>query len=156
MEKSIHLAIASVPFQQWEEPYKETEAFYRGTIFPELDKPFFVTEDPLEKKKECSCSNMEEKSAAAMLLQIQKAGFFCDDLRLYLDTHPEDQQALSMFKEVLKQKKTLMKDFALSHYPLTVACIADIYEENPNSNCYCWKEGPIPWEKMCKSGGKEF
>ena len=150
MEKNIHLAIASVPFQQWKEPYKEAEAFFRGTIFPELDKPFFVTEDELEKKKEGSCSCMDENTVTAKLKQIQKVGFFCDDLRLYLDTHPEDQQALSMFKDILKQKKTLMKKFALAHYPLTVDCIADIYVENPASDCYCWKEGPIPWERECK------
>ena len=150
MEKSVHLAIASVPFQQWKEVYEEAEAFYRGTIFPELDKPFFVTENELEKKKECSCGCMDENSVTANLRQIQKIGFFCDDLRLYLDTHPEDQQALSMFKDVLKRKKILMKEFALSHYPLTVDCIADIYEQNPESTCYCWKEGMIPWEKVCE------
>ncbi len=151
MEKSMHLAIASVPFQQWKEVYEEAEAFKRGTIFPELDKPFFITEDEMEKEKECACGCKEENVEAKKLRQIQKAGFLCDDLRLYLDTHPEDQQALSVFKETLKRKKMLMKEFALSHYPLTVDGIADIYEQNPESTCYCWKEGPIPWEKNTNS-----
>lgn len=150
MEKTIHLAIASVPFQQWKEPYEEAKAFSRGTIFPELDKPFFVTEDEFEKKKEGSCGCLDENPVTAKLRQIQKTGFICDDLRLYLDTHPEDQQALSMFKDVLKRKKILMKEFALSQYPLTVECMADIYEQNPESTCYCWKEGPIPWEGVCQ------
>ena len=149
MEKSIHLAIASVPFQQWKEVYEEGEAFRRGTLFPELDMPFFITEDKKEKK-ECTCGWEGENTVTKKLRQIQKAGFVCDDLRLYLDTHPDDQQALHVFKEVLKSKKMLMKEFALSHYPLTVDCIADIYEQNPESSCYCWKEGPIPWEGACK------
>ncbi|MGN1480884.1 spore coat associated protein CotJA [Porcipelethomonas sp.] len=34
------LAMAYVPFQQWEQPYSEEKAFERGTIFPELDLPF--------------------------------------------------------------------------------------------------------------------
>ena len=148
MEKTNHLAIASVPFQQWGEIYDEQEAFKSGTVFPELDKPFFITEE--ENQKECSCGCTEENSVTGKLRQIQKAGFLCDDLRLYLDTHPEDQQALSVFKETLKRKKALMKEFALSQYPLTVECMADIYEQNPESTCYCWKEGPIPWEGVCK------
>lgn len=150
MEKSMHLAIVSVPYQQWNDIYEETEAFKRGTIFPELDKPLYVTEDELSNKKDCTCGCKDDDPVTAKLRQIQKAGFVCDDLRLYLDTHPEDQQALNIFKDVLKRKKSLMKEFALSHYPLTVACIADIYEENPESSCYCWKEGRIPWEGVCK------
>lgn len=34
------LAMAYIPFQQWETPYNETKAFSKGTIFPSLDKPF--------------------------------------------------------------------------------------------------------------------
>jgi hypothetical protein len=34
------LAMAYVPFQQWEEPYSDEKGFDRGTIFPELDMPF--------------------------------------------------------------------------------------------------------------------
>lgn len=43
--------IASVPVQQWKEVYDEEQAFSNGTIFPELDKPFFVTvqDSKLEK-----------------------------------------------------------------------------------------------------------
>lgn len=34
------LAMAYIPFQQWQETYEESKAFARGTIFPCLDKPF--------------------------------------------------------------------------------------------------------------------
>lgn len=34
------LAMAYVPFQQWNSVYQEDEAFSRGTLFPELDFPF--------------------------------------------------------------------------------------------------------------------
>ena len=33
-------AMAYVPFQQYKNIYKNEEGFLRGTIFPELDKPF--------------------------------------------------------------------------------------------------------------------
>jgi len=34
------LAMAYVPFQRWCETYEPAEGWCRGTIFPELDKPF--------------------------------------------------------------------------------------------------------------------
>lgn len=37
------LAIASVPVQQWEQPYNPGQALTHGTIFPSLDKPFYKT-----------------------------------------------------------------------------------------------------------------
>lgn len=38
------LAMAYVPYQQWEEPYGEMIAIERGTIFPSLDLPFIGEE----------------------------------------------------------------------------------------------------------------
>ncbi len=38
------LAIAYVPFQEWEKTYDEQAALCRGTIFPSLDKPFIGEE----------------------------------------------------------------------------------------------------------------
>ncbi len=34
------VAMAYVPFQQWEKPYDKDAGLSRGTIFPSLDKPF--------------------------------------------------------------------------------------------------------------------
>ncbi len=34
------LAMAYVPWQEWNEAYDEETALQRGTLFPELDKPF--------------------------------------------------------------------------------------------------------------------
>lgn len=150
MEKSIHLAISSIPIQQWNQVYDEPQAFEKGTIFPELDKPFFVLEQQNQAVKEQSAVSNDSTDGQAMLKQIQQTAFVLDDLRLFLDTHPEEQQALKLFQSTLKRKKALMKEFALSHYPLTVDCMADIYEENPDSTCYCWQEGPIPWEGACQ------
>lgn len=38
------VAMAYVPFQQWEKPYEQDVALQRGTIFPSLDKPFIGEE----------------------------------------------------------------------------------------------------------------
>ncbi len=39
----LHLGIATVPMQPWEETYDAHKALLSGTIFPSLDLPFFVT-----------------------------------------------------------------------------------------------------------------
>lgn len=39
----LPLAIATVPMQPWETPYDAAIALKQGTIFPCLDKPFYVT-----------------------------------------------------------------------------------------------------------------
>lgn len=145
-ENTAHLAIASIPKQKWNEIYNEEEAFGNGTIFPELNKPFYVTEDDPELKEKANKFQNRLTAQESMLLQIQQTGFVLDDLRLYMDTHPEDLQGLKMLKVMVKVKKNLMREFAVKFYPLTPECMADIYEENPDSACYCWPEGKIPWE----------
>ena len=44
MPAKLSLAMAYVPFQQWEKPYEPEVALKRGTIFPGLDKPFIGEE----------------------------------------------------------------------------------------------------------------
>ena len=39
----VQLEIATVPMQPWETPYDAATALKQGTIFPCLDKPFYVT-----------------------------------------------------------------------------------------------------------------
>ena len=142
MEKTEHLAIASVPIQNWCEVFDEDQSFRNGTIFPQLHRPFYVTVlDDKEITAEKHLTGEQE-----MLLKIQKIGFVLDDLRLYLDTHPEDKEALKMLKESLTKKTSLLREFALQYYPLAEVCMGVVYKENPDSQCYCWAEGRIPWE----------
>lgn len=44
LPKTLSLAMAYVPFQQWETPYDTDVALSRGTVFPCLDKPFIGEE----------------------------------------------------------------------------------------------------------------
>lgn len=147
MENTSQLGIASVPIQTWNEVYDEAQAFRKGTIFPELDKPFFVTVLDTEVNKVVDNTEKHSNSQESMLLQIQQVGFVLDDLRLYLDTHPEDKDGINLLKAMLKRKKSLMREFATHFYPLTPDCMADTYENNPDEISYCWPEGKIPWER---------
>lgn len=153
MDKQMNLAIVSVPKQRWNTVYDEEKALNKGTIFPDLDMPFYVTDQ--EPGNSLGSSFLRQGAGPGshddVLLQVQRVCFVIDDLRLYLDTHPEDKEGLKLLKEKLKRKKELMKMFAEKFYPVDIVSMAEIYEDNPDSDCYCWEKGKIPWENEYKA-----
>ena len=165
MAEQEHLAIASVPFQNWGELYEQAKALRIGTIFRNLDKPFFASEqdfgnipgscpsqrpgDPDENREDMKNHHSDQQGRECLMLQVMEISFMLDDVRLYLDTHPEDKDGLQLLKQVIQKRKQLMKDFAEKNFPLTMDCMADLYEKNPESDCYCWKKGCMPWEGAC-------
>ena len=143
MKDQKHLAISSVPVQDWGHLYEQKEAFTKGTIFSDLDKPFYVT---VEADQKPSGSDYEPDSWQGMLLQIQEISFVLDDVRLYLDMHPEEEEGIKVLKDYTLKRKNLLKKFADRFYPLTSDCMSEIFDKDPDTNSYCWQSGPAPWE----------
>ena len=143
MAEHEHLAMAYVPVQHWGKTYDEKQALLLGTIFPELNKPFYVTEEKGTAKGSCCEDNPTQESA--MLEQIQQISFVLDDLRLFLDTHPENKDGLKLFREYALKRRNLLTGFAVKYYPLTPDCMAGLCEEEKHLN-WCWTSGPAPWE----------
>ena len=178
-----NLAIATVPIQGWGPLYEAEKALRIGTVFQDLNKPFFAASDDGAGDCSCGCgagkaaqsgqtksgekpagktgdgvgqngigdraSSPEQQERERMMAEIQAASFAIDDVRLYLDTHPDDGQGLALLKDKLAERKTLLLAYAQKFYPLTADCMADLYENNPASECYCWQKGPMPWEGAC-------
>ncbi len=144
-----HLAIASVPCQKWGTTYDPETALIKGTVFPDLNKPFFKADSMDEKPEWAKCEpgkGGEQEEREALLKQIYEVSFIVNDLTLYLDTHEEDSEALAMFTESNEQRAQLMGEFAKKFYPLAQACMA--------KNCggemkFGWTDGPMPWEGAC-------
>ena len=44
-----------------------------------------------------------------LMKEIGEASFMVNDLTLYLDTHPTDQEALKAFSEASKKRRELME-----------------------------------------------
>ena len=78
---------------------------------------------------------------AQLLKNVSEAAFCVTDLKLYLDTHPDDRTALAMFKEAAKNYKNCVDTFESRFYPLfaTSADCDDNWE---------WLMGVWPGEKM--------
>lgn len=65
LDTGLVLAIATVPMQPWETPYAPEKALKQGTIFPALDRPFFVTADGSANIPEpCACYAGKKGGAA--------------------------------------------------------------------------------------------
>lgn len=141
-----HLAIASIPVQNWGPLYEEEQALQNGTIFKELNLPFFAVED-MEGSTSQSAEpkSVEQKEREDLLTKILLVGFYLDDLALYLDTHEQDQEAMKLYREKGKERDQLKKEFAEKFYPLTRDCLIYCTENSK----FCWQEGPAPWEGAC-------
>lgn len=91
-----------------------------------------------------------------LLKEINEISFLADDLRLFLDTHPADLNALDCFSEAMKKRKQLLRSYADAFEPLTVDCICpDSNNQSGFMTCYpgkkhfTWTDGPLPWEGGC-------
>lgn len=133
------LAMASVPMQEWCEPYDYYTALANGTIFPSLNKEFYKAEDV-----PCSvCNQSGQTPQAKKLNEINVISFAINDLTLYLDTHPTCEKGLSLFMELLKKRLDLLAEYAEDFFPLTQI---SMITGTPDTTKYGWAEGPLPWE----------
>ena len=80
--------------------------------------------------------NMDKKSLMKIITQ---ASFALDDTRLFLDTHPNCQEAILYYNKMQEMRKAAWKEYTRRLDPLT------FYEV---SNEYYWElnKGPMPWE----------
>ncbi len=80
--------------------------------------------------------NMEQRR---LMQQIYEAGFVIDDVLLYLDTHPCDEEALAYYESFRKLYAKLLKDYTIHFGPLRV-------DQVDVSNQWAWVKTPWPWE----------
>lgn len=136
------LAMASVPMQEWCEPYDLKKALREGTIFPCLDLRFYDAEEiPGSSTSGSSLDKLSDRET--MMNQISVISFAINDLTLYLDTHPTCQKGLSLFKDLLQKRLDLLAEYAEKYNPLTQI---SMITGNPETEEYGWAEGPAPWE----------
>ncbi len=102
--------------QELEDVYESESALRTGTLFPELHNPLNG-----RCPGDSNCSTSEQQSA-----------FAAWDLRLYLNTHPDDKEALALFRRLREEAQE--PSYATTFLEDDCACGWD------------WTEGPWPWE----------
>lgn len=74
-----------------------------------------------------------------LLKRVQQLGFMTDDLRLYLNTHPQSQEALAQLKRYIAMERAAKKEYEKTYGSLTL-------EATENLCQYDWICKPWPWE----------
>ena len=120
------LAVSFVPVQNGSTPqYDREEAVIRGTLFPGLDLPF---------KNIVNTRKLENTP----LGELQAISFAITELNLYLNTHPNDKEALEMLNELIKLSSAAKMRYTEKYGPLNI-------RDLENSKSYTWLNEPWPW-----------
>lgn len=85
--------------------------------------------------KNCSCK-------ADLMKLINEVSFAVDDIKLYLDTHPCDENARAYFEKYSRMRNEALKEYAENYGPLTVDTA--IYSDSEKWN---WIDEPWPWQE---------
>ena len=81
----------------------------------------------------------QAKSRQELLSWINKVSFMAYDMALYLDTHPDDTQALEFFQKYSQMRRQALANYAAQFCPLTMDCIN-------HADHWQWATQPWPWE----------
>ena len=71
-------------------------------------------------------------------MQIRELKFSVNDLALYLDTHPNDRNALNLHNQYSQNLRNLTNQYQKKFGPLTIECPC---------NKWRWIDLPWPWER---------
>ena len=86
----------------------------------------------------CNCHEMNRRELFEYINQIS---FAVDDVKLFLDTHPENQKALEYFQKYKEKRMEALKEYAEVYGSLTVDTASE------NSDCWKWINEPWPWQE---------
>ena len=120
------LAVSYVPMQQRNaKRYDQSDALSNGTLFPGLNLPFHL---------KTAGSNLPDSDP---LTEVQALEFVVLELGLYLDTHPDDTEAFTLFRQYTAMEKAARSAYESKYGPL--------YRMADTDSRMRWLEGSWPW-----------
>ena len=78
-----------------------------------------------------------DMSCKELMRAIMEADFVAQDLKLYLDTHPDDTRALELYREAVRQYKACKATFEDTFYPLNATAAG-------RNGTWDWFDGTFP------------
>lgn len=75
----------------------------------------------------------------SLLKHIQVCDFALNDAALFLDTHPDDVEALDYYTKYAEMRKKAAADFTAKYGPLAQTD----YDDGPR---WSWVQEPWPWQ----------
>lgn len=127
------LANPYVPFQiEGPVRYEPRKAMVRGTLYPGLDLPFMGMVN-------------QNNLPVTPLSEVQVLAFAVQELALYLDTHPEDMEALELYRQYQQLYQKVSQAYEREKRPLNHAAPG-------RGDTYAWLDDPWPWEYAANKG----
>lgn len=76
------------------------------------------------------------------LQQVSEYSFMVDDIALYLDTHPDCEEAIDAYNHFKKLRCEAVSEYVNHVGPL-------FRNDVDTSQGWIWNKGPWPWEGAC-------
>lgn len=83
---------------------------------------------------------MSKTDRNTLLRQINEVSFAAYDTLLFLDTHPDNQEALAFYREMSQRRNDALEEYGRMFGPLT----ADA-PSAASGNRWQWIDQPWPW-----------
>ncbi|MCD7944585.1 MAG: spore coat protein CotJB [Clostridia bacterium] len=83
---------------------------------------------------------MNAEKCERLLYCVQMYGFVLDETRLFLDTHPENRQALEYYKKYSSLYRDAVAEYEAARGPLTTQ------SEAVTGDTWMWSCGGWPWQ----------
>ena len=107
------------------------DGFFKGNMFKNEYKPYKNYEyRKVMAKNECE----------ALLLDIMELAFAINDLNLYLDLHPNDEDMLKKFNVLVEKSCQKEMEYVKKYGPLEVI-------DSHSNQKFEWINSPWPWER---------
>ncbi len=81
-----------------------------------------------------------------MLYEIMALDFAETDLNLFLDTHPDDSDAIELHNNIIKKRAVLIDSYQSMYGPITTRGYLN------SDSTWDWIENPWPWNKQKGKG----
>lgn len=86
----------------------------------------------------CCCHEMNRRE---LLEYINQVSFAVDDVKLFLDTHPQDEEALEYFHNYQEKRNEALREYAAAYGPLTIDTVSE------DCDRWNWINEPWPWQE---------
>ena len=107
------------------------EGFLRGNMFQDEYEPY---------KKLTYFKLVPRDEQEKLMYQVMALSFAVNDLNLYLDLHPDDQEVLELFKKYANEGKMKCQEYVKKYGPLEVNEVM--------GSKFNWINNPWPWDSM--------
>ena len=111
--------------------YNPSEGFAKGNMQSNTYKPYKLVNPSLPQ-----ATNERER----LLLDVQMYSFAMWDLNLYLNTHPTDRNAMSLFDNYRNSYRRAINEYENKYGSLNLDKV------NINGQTWEWNKSPWPWE----------